>query len=289
MSVTAWQFVSPEGTRTKWVPIEEDLVRTKFKTSCDLAVSSTRHHNTSNTPLQTTVKSQYRSIFLLITLHLSVHPFQTTSSIVSDVIATSDIQDLFTDAIFVVYQIEPIDFRPPSPIVIPGPVSSGVYIMPLTPLSLIPTITWIECDLDSFSTDLARIFVSGTGFLLGTYFTTFSDGTQNQYAVQISVEDYGIWTLSSDVIPISVEPSDTDLVYDTVYSDFKIYWNGVRLVTEVTSFTAPSASPFICVTGVSYLQMTVTSFHLEFMTNRPFSGKFEVTFIGVAGKTWAGS
>ncbi|KAK2947285.1 hypothetical protein BLNAU_17761 [Blattamonas nauphoetae] len=207
-------------------------------------------------------------------------PFSTLTpaSIVSDAIPTSDVQDLFTDAIFVVYQIDPIDFGPPNRIVIPGPVSGRVYLMALTPQSIIPTITWIACDLSSFSTKYAQIFLTGTGFPLGTYFMTFSDDSQNHYSIQLSVDDYGMWTVSSDVIPISTEPSSTGLVYDAVYSDFTIYWDGIQLASQVDSFTAPSANPVIFVTSVTYLQMTVSSFYLGFLTNRPFSGIFEVTF-----------
>ncbi|KAK2948598.1 hypothetical protein BLNAU_16497 [Blattamonas nauphoetae] len=112
----------------------------------------------------------------------------------------------------------------------------------------------------------------------GTYLATFSDDAQNQYSVQLYAESFGVWTIFSDFLPISAGPSSTDLVFDAVYSDFKVYWNGIELDSGVDSFFTPSASPVISVIGVTFRQVADASFQLDFMSNHVFSGTFKVTF-----------
>ncbi|KAK2948594.1 hypothetical protein BLNAU_16493 [Blattamonas nauphoetae] len=210
-----------------------------------------------------------------ITLQFST---QTTASLVSDDFDMNEVEDLFDGDYYSIYRITPIDFGSPNPIVLPGQFATSVNIDVIGPWSLIPYIEWIECDLTSSSATSARIYVSGTGFFFGTYLATFSDDAQNQYSVQLYAESFGVWTIFSDFVPNSAVPSSTGLVYDAVYSDFKVYWNGIELDSQATSFTAPSASTVVSVIGATFRQVADASFQLDFMSNHVFSGTFEVTF-----------
>ncbi|KAK2959923.1 hypothetical protein BLNAU_5120 [Blattamonas nauphoetae] len=203
-------------------------------------------------------------------------PTQIMTSIVSEKIALSDLDQFDNDCL--AYRIEPIDFAPPIRVVVPGKVSSGVYIEVFGAWGYVTTIASVKCELSIDSSSFAQINVTVLMFSAGEYYATFSDENQNQYTVQLWFDQSTSVTMFSSSLPISVGPSNTDLVYGAVYTDFKVFRNGIELPSEMTSFTAPSDQVVVTVTKITYKHVTDTSFCLEFTSNHVFSGTFEVTF-----------